>query len=137
MVLTACHALAVTICLQAQLSLKLCRSVVSLKNVSSPKCTTAAEAMEVLRQVACLTQPSLSKESRAQECHMFLLLLLIAEQTFGPSVLIICCVQGQHNRHVAGHGLNVRSSRSHTVFTLWVETIDAGMTVKTSAQKLC
>lgn len=34
--------------------------------------------------------------------------------------------QGQHNRHVAGHGLNVRSSRSHTVFTLWVETIDAG-----------
>lgn len=35
-------------------------------------------------------------------------------------------LQGQHNRHVAGHGLNVRSSRSHTVFTLWVETIDAG-----------
>lgn len=36
-------------------------------------------------------------------------------------------LQGQHNRHVAGHGLNVRSSRSHTVFTLWIETVDAGM----------
>lgn len=29
----------------------LCRNVVTLKNVSTPKCTTAAEAMEVLRQV--------------------------------------------------------------------------------------
>lgn len=29
-----------------------CRNVVTLKNVSSPTCTTAAEAMEVLRQVS-------------------------------------------------------------------------------------
>ncbi|DBB13877.1 hypothetical protein WJX82_005698 [Trebouxia sp. C0006] len=58
------------------------KNIVTLKNVSTPKCSTAAEAMEILRQ-------------------------------------------GQHNRHVAGHGLNVRSSRSHTVFTLWIETIDA------------
>ncbi|KAK9818001.1 hypothetical protein WJX72_005592 [[Myrmecia] bisecta] len=33
--------------------------------------------------------------------------------------------QGQMSRHVAGHGLNTRSSRSHTIFTLWVETVDA------------
>ena len=36
-------------------------------------------------------------------------------------------MQGQRNRHVAGHGLNDRSSRSHTIFTLWVQTCNAGM----------
>lgn len=36
------------------------------------------------------------------------------------------CAQGQAARAVAGHGLNARSSRSHTVFTLWVETVDLG-----------
>ena len=35
-------------------------------------------------------------------------------------------MQGQRNRHVAGHGLNDRSSRSHTIFTLWVQTCNAG-----------
>eukprot|EP00891_Asterochloris_glomerata_P001294 jgi/Astpho2/1294/e_gw1.00024.25.1_t len=34
-------------------------------------------------------------------------------------------MQGQRNRHVAGHGLNDRSSRSHTIFTLWVQTCNA------------
>ena len=29
-----------------------CRGVVTLKNVSSAKCSTAAEAMDILRQVA-------------------------------------------------------------------------------------
>lgn len=28
-----------------------CRNVVTLKNVSTPKCSTAAEAMEILKQV--------------------------------------------------------------------------------------
>jgi hypothetical protein len=36
-------------------------------------------------------------------------------------------MQGQSNRAVAGHALNARSSRSHTIFTLWCETMHAGV----------
>ena len=35
-------------------------------------------------------------------------------------------MQGQAARAIASHGLNACSSRSHAVFTLWVETADAG-----------
>lgn len=40
--------------------------------------------------------------------------------------LRVSCPQGQAARAVAGHGLNARSSRSHTVFTLVVETAGLG-----------
>ena len=46
-------------------------------------------------------------------------------QTLSACLLIL--MQGQRNRHVAGHGLNDRSSRSHTIFTLWVQTCNAGV----------
>lgn len=53
-----------------------------------------------------------------------------------PEQIVEGCAQGQAARAVAGHGLNARSSRSHTVFTLWVETVDFGTLLVTPHQRI-
>jgi kinesin family protein 6/9 len=40
-------------------------------------------------------------------------------------------LQGEKTRHVAGHGMNSRSSRSHTIFTMLISTVTS------TGQKLC
>lgn len=42
--------------------------------------------------------------------------------------------KGQLNRHIAANGVNDHSSRSHTIFTLWIETV--GIDGKTIRSKL-
>ena len=45
-------------------------------------------------------------------------------------------LQGQASRQVAAHNLNSQSSRSHTIFSVWLDTVDAGQCLLSFEQGL-
>ena len=84
----------------------------TLKNLTYVDCKTSADALAALTKV-----------SFRLDCANLNLVSMPANRNASST-------QAQAGRHTASHNLNERSSRSHTLLTLWIETVDTGVSNK-------